>query len=162
MRTVRAAVLDEDGAKATAHTMDVPYESREVYLDRLTKDLYRDAMALDVEKMQSGNVTATQIRAAYEPLNEKSDLFEYNVLDFVSALLELAGIEEMPKFKRSMIVNQLEETQMILLAASYLDDDTVLEKLPFMTPEEVAETKERRDIEGMHRTTMTDQTQLED
>lgn len=162
MHTVRAAVLDEDGAKATAHTMEVPYESREVYLDRLTKDLYRDAMALDVEKMQSGNVTATQIRAAYEPLNEKSDLFEYSVLDFVSALLELAGIEELPKFKRSMIVNQLEETQMILLAASYLDDDTVVEKLPFMTPEEIEEVKTRRDIEGMHRTTMTDPSQLEE
>ena len=162
MRTVHAAVLDEDGAKATAHTMEVPYESREVYLDRLTKDLYRDAMALDVERMQAGNVTATQIRAAYEPLNEKSDLFEYCIIDFVSALLALAGIDEIPTFKRSMIVNQLEDTQMILLAASYLDDDTVVEKLPFMTPEEIEEVKMRRDVEGMRRTNMTDPTPLED
>ena len=77
MKVVKAATVDGDeGVKAEAHTIDVPYQSREAYLSRLEKDLYKDSMALDTEQIAAGNVTATQIEAAYEPLNEKTDELE--------------------------------------------------------------------------------------
>ena len=137
MKTVKDAVINDDGAKAEAHTMDVPSDARETYLTRLEKDLIKDAMALDTEAIANGNTVATAIRASYEPLNEKTDDFEYCVIEFIQGILELAGIDDDPTFKRSMIVNMAEETNMVLAAAEYLDDETILKHLPFISPDEV-------------------------
>ena len=137
MKTVHAATVSDEGAKAEAHTIDVPVQARETYLARLEKDLYKDAMALDTDAIASGNTVATAIRASYEPLNSKTDDFEYCVTEFIQGILELAGIDDDPSFKRSMIVNQAEETNMVLAAAQYLDPETVLKKLPFISPDEI-------------------------
>ena len=136
MKTVKAAVMSDE-AKAEAHTMDVPSEARETYLTRLEKDLIKDAMALDTDAIASGNTVATAIRAAYEPLNEKTDDYEYCIIEFIQNILELAGIDDDPTFKRSMIVNMSEETNMVLAAAQYLDDETILKHLPFISPDEI-------------------------
>lgn len=130
MKTVKAAVVDsDDGQSATAHTIDVPYQSRETYLARLEKDMYKDAMALDTDNIASGATTATQIKAAYEPLNNKTDQFEYCVNDFVKGILALVGIDDEPTFTRSKIVNTNEEIQILLQAAQYLTEDYVTEKV---------------------------------
>lgn len=152
MKTVRAAVVDGDaGAKAEAHTMDVPYQSRVAYLERLENDLYNDFQALNVKSLQGGQKTATEIAAAYQPFDNKVDQYEYCVLDFLEELFKLVGIEDNPTFKRSRIVNQLEETQMILTAAQYLDDETILKHLPFLTQEEVDEIQKRKEEEDLDR-----------
>lgn len=148
LKTLHAAVVDDaDGkAKATPHTQDVPVEARTKYLEKLEKDLYKDAMALDTEAIANGNTVATAIRAAYEPLNSKTDDFEYCVIEFIQSVLELAGINDNPTFKRSTIVNQAEETQMVLSAAQYLDDETVLKKLPFVNNDEIDNIMEKRAV----------------
>ena len=153
MRTVHAAVVngEEGGAQAEAHTIDVPSEARETYLTRLEKDLIKDAMALDTEAIANGNTVATAIRAAYEPLNNKTDDFEYCVIEFIQGILELAGMEDDPTFKRSTIVNQTEETTMVLSAAQYLDDETILEHLPFISTDEVQDILDRRTKEEANR-----------
>ena len=152
MKVVKAATVDGDeGVKAEAHTMDVPYQSREAYLSRLEKDLYKDCMALDTEQIAAGQVTATQIEAAYEPLNQKTDEFELCVHEFINGILAVAGIEDAATFKRSQIVNRSEETTMILQAAEYLDDETVLRKLPFLTEDEIEGILQRKDAEEVDR-----------
>lgn len=153
MKFIGVANMDggDDGSKATAHTLDVPYQSREAYLARLEKDLYKDCMALDTEQIAAGNVTATQIEAAYEPLNEKTDEFELCVLDFINGILTVAGLEDVATFKRSQVVNRNEETQMILSAAEYLDDETILRKLPFLTEDEIEGILMRKDAEEVER-----------
>lgn len=137
MKTVKAAVVDEDGAKAESHTIDVPVEARSTYLHLLEKDLIKDAMALDTEAIATGNTVATAIRAAYEPLNNKTDDYEYCVNEFIQGILSLAGLEDSPTFKRSTIINQTEETNMVLAAAQYLDDETILKHLPFINNDEI-------------------------
>lgn len=146
LHKLHTAVVDgDDGAKATPQRIEAPYEGREVYLKRLRTDLYEDAMALDTAVLSAGNVTATQIQAAYEPLNEATDLFEYRLIEAVHGLLALAGLPiEDPTFTRSQVANQTEMTQNVVLAAQYLDDETVIELLPFMTPEQ-----KKRAIEQM-------------
>ena len=152
MKTVRAAVVDGDaGANAEAHTMDVPYQSRVAYLERLENDLYNDFQALNVKSLQGGQKTATEIAAAYQPFDNKVDQYEYCVLDFLEELFKLVGIEDNPTFKRSRIVNQLEETQMILTAAQYLDDETILKHLPFLTQDEVEGIMKRKAAEDLDR-----------
>lgn len=154
MKVLRAATLD-DNVKAEAHTLEVPYESREAYLARLKKDLYEDAMAVDVTQIAAGSVTATQITASYEPLNEAADEFEYQVLDFMHGVMQLAGLDmdDTPIFKRSQIVNQAEDTQMIMSASSALDEETILKHLPFLTVDEVEGIMKRKAAESVDRFT---------
>lgn len=129
MKTVKAAVVDDIGARAESHTLEVPFASREAILDRLRADLYEDAMALDTKNISGGAVTATQIEAAYEPLNEKTDLFEFQVTDFIERILALAGIDDVPTYTRSMLVNKGEEIQNTLNSAQFLPEDYVTEKI---------------------------------
>jgi len=129
IKSVKAAVVEQDGANAEAHTIDVPYQSREAYLARLEHDMYKDAMALDTTQIAAGQVTATQIEAAYEPLNEKVDMFEYCVQEFVKGILKVFGIEDSVTFVRSKMANKKEEIEAILECADYLSEEYVTEKL---------------------------------
>ena len=162
LRTTHIALADRDGASVTAHTLDVPSEGREACLSRLEKDLYRDFMALDVEAISAGNVTATQIDAAYEPVNEKADEFEFCVIDFIQGILSIIGIEDNPTFTRSKISNQSEYVTMILQCGEYLDDETILELLPFITPEMKEIVKQRRIGEESARFQLVDNEGLTD
>ena len=151
MRRIGVGLVDDDGAKAEAHTITIPVEAREALLSRISDDLYRDFQMLDVTKLQGGQKTATEINAAYQPMDNKVDQFEYCVIDFLQALFKIVGIEDEPSFTRSKVTNQLEQTQMVLLAANYLDDETILNKLPWLTQEEVAEILRRKAAEEIDR-----------
>lgn len=131
IKTVHAATVGEDGdgAHAESHMQEAPYASREALLDRLDKDLYRDAMALNSETIAGGAVTATQIKAAYEPLNAKVDDFEYCVLDFIKGILAIAGIKDEATFERSVMINTTEELTNLIQAAQYLPDEYVTKKI---------------------------------
>ncbi len=149
MRRIGVGLVDDDGAKAEAHTLTIPVEAREALLSRISDDLYRDFQMLDVTKLQGGQKTATEINAAYQSMDNKVDQFEYCVIDFLQALFKIVGIEDEPSFTRSKVTNQLEQTQMVLLAANYLDDETILNKLPWLTQEEVAEILKRKAAEDI-------------
>lgn len=151
MRRIGVGLVDDDGAKAEAHTLTIPVEAREALLSRISDDLYRDAQMLDVAKVQAGQKTATEIMAAYQPMDNKVDQFEYCVIEFLQALFKIVGIDDEPSFMRSKITNQLEQTQMVLLAASYLDDETILSKLPWLTQEEIANILKRKSAEELER-----------
>lgn len=151
MRRIGVGLVDDDGAKAEAHTLTIPVEAREALLSRLSDDLYRDFQMLDTTKIQGGQKTATEITAAYQQMDNKVDEFEYCVGDFLYQLFALIGIDDDPTFTRSKIVNQLEQTQMVLLAASHLDDETILSKLPWLTQEEIANILKRKSAEELER-----------
>lgn len=152
MRRIGVGLVDDDGAKAEAHTITIPVEAREALLSRISDDLYRDFQMLDVTKLQGGQKTATEINAAYQSMDNKVDQFEYCVIDFLQALFKIVGIEDEPSFTRSKVTNQLEQTQMVLMAAEYLDDETILSKLPWLTQEEITEALKRRSAEELSRT----------
>lgn len=128
MRKLHVAQTDGDQTVQPV-TVDVPYEGTDVLLDRLEKQLYRDSMALNTYDIASGAITATQIEAAYEPLNEKLDAFEAEISDFIARLLAVAGIEDEPTYTRSIIVNRTEEINTVVNSALYLDDQYVTEKV---------------------------------
>jgi SPP1 family phage portal protein len=129
MRTVKAAAVEDDGARAESHTMDAPYASREALLERLRNDLYDDFMALDSKKIAGGAVTATQIKAAYEPLNNKADMYEYCIRDFLKKLFVVAGVDDEVSFTRSMMINMQENVQTIVQAAQYLPEEYITRKI---------------------------------
>lgn len=151
MKTVKAVALEDEGVQAEAHTIDVPYQARMTSLEDLRDSLYRDAMALDTDKISAGNVTATAIQASYENLTLKCDGFEACVVDFITGLLDLLGIDDAPTFKRSMIINMSEVTQVVLSSAQYLDDETILKHLPFLNIDEVDSILTKLDAEEYNR-----------
>ncbi len=120
MKTLHAAATDTD-VQAESHNLEAPYQSRESLLAKLRSDLYEDAMALDIKDIANGAITATQIKAAYEPLNSKVDQYEYCVREFLKGILAVAQIDDEPSFSRSVIVNSQEEIQLVLQASEYLD-----------------------------------------
>lgn len=128
IKTLKAVNLPPD-VSAQANTVNLPYQASEALLDRLDKDLYRDAMALDVDRIANGAVTATQIKASYESLDAKCDAFEFCVLDFIYGILELAGVDDEATFTRSMIVNTTEEIQVTIQSAPFMAEDDVTRRI---------------------------------
>ena len=138
LKTMHIAVADTVNSRATPYTQEIPYQARKEYLDEIRAGIYEDFGGLDVHTVAAG-ATNDHIDAAYQPLDEEADDFEYQVIKFVQQILKLVGIEDTPVFKRNRISNQTEQTQMVLSAAEYLGTEYVLKKLPFVTVDEVSE-----------------------
>ena len=142
----------DEGARVDAHKAEVPFEASAEALDRLEKQLFKDFMALKVEDIAAG-ATNDQIQAAYEPINQKTDQFEYQVTDFIQGILKLAGIEDEPTYTRSQMSNHIEMVELVLQCAEYLDDEYVTTKLLTLLgdADKVDEVIKRKDAEAADR-----------
>nr|DAI08583.1 MAG TPA: PORTAL PROTEIN [Caudoviricetes sp.] len=130
LKTTHVAHADGDsGATAEAHTIEAPYQASESAIQTVQRRLYEDFMCLDVNSLSAANKTATEIKAAYQPLDSKCDMYEYCVIEFVQKILELAGINDKVTFTRSKIVNKSDEINTLLAAQAYLDDETLVEQV---------------------------------
>lgn len=118
----------EDGSHVDAHKAEVPFAASAEALNRLRDQLYQDFMALRVEYIGAG-ATNDQIQAAYEPLNQKTDQFEFQVTQFINGILKIANIEDEPTYSRSQMSNRSETLQNILQAADYLDSEYITKKI---------------------------------
>ena len=150
LKIAHIATVDTTNSKATPYTQDIPYGARSAYLTEIRNGIYEDFGALDVHAVAAG-ATNDHIDAAYQPMDEEADNFEYQIIEFIQQILRLIGIEDTPVFKRNRISNQTEQTNMILSAAEYLDEETILSKLPFVTIDEVAEILAKKDQESADR-----------
>ena len=147
LRLHHVAVADTDNSTVTPYSQEPPYNAREAYLNRIASSIYRDFGAFNPEDVAAGAVTATQIMAAYQPMDEEADAFEYQIIEFVQQILKLQGLEGTPQFKRNRISNQLEQVQMVIQEATYLDDETVLSLFPNITPDMIPEILARKDAQ---------------
>ena len=153
IKTLHAANVEDTGATIQANNLEAPHEGREALLDRLKQDMYDDYMALNIDDIKGGANTATQIRAAYEPMNNKADQFEYCVADFIMGILEVAGIDDAPTFTRSYLINVNEEVGTLLQSAQYLDDEYVTRKILTLLgdADKVEEVLKSMDANSMNR-----------
>lgn len=119
----------DDGAGIEARTVEAPFQANEAALERLRTQLFDDFMALDVRGIANGSATATQIRAAYEPLNSKADRLEFQITDTVNALLTFVGIEDAPTYTRSYIINKSEEITSLIQSGEYLPREYITKKI---------------------------------
>ena len=170
LKTMHVAHADGDGgngATAEAHTVEAPFQASEAAIAVIKNRLYEDFMCLNVADISAGNKTATEIRAAYQPLDSKCDMYEYCVIEFVDKILALAGIDDEVSFKRSKIINTQEEIQSILSAAEYLDDEFIVKQICSIlgVPDEADEILNRRKLEESEKfrfSTATNEPQNED
>lgn len=128
MLTNRIASIEGD-QDIEAHEVSLPYQARDVLLDRIEKDLYRDYMALNTDEIKSGSVVNAQIKAAYEAMNAKADKYEYQLHEFLDNLLQIVGIEDEATFTRSALVNGNETISLLIQAGDYLSKEYVTEKI---------------------------------
>ena len=142
----------DDGASVEAHNVSVEFEATAEALDRLERQLFKDFMALKVDDIAAG-ATNDQIQAAYEPINQKTDQFEYQVTEFINGILTLAGIEDEPTYTRSQMSNQSELLEMVLQCAEYLDDEYVTTKILTLLgdADKAQEVLKRKDAEAADR-----------
>lgn len=138
------------GGRVTPYTQEVPYAARQALLTELRNGIYEDFGALDVHTVAAG-ATNDHIDAAYQPMDENASDFEHWVSDAIVQLLALQGIEDTPIFKRQRISNQKEQVEMLVQEAAWLDEATILRKLPNLTPDEVQAVLTASDDEDMAR-----------
>lgn len=109
---LKTHVLHVEGeGSAQPHQMEIPFEASDAAIAQLKKLLFDGMMGVDVEKISAGNETATAIRAAYENLNIKEGLIEYEIIEFIHGIFRVAGIDENTEFHLTpnKIVNLQEE-----------------------------------------------------
>ena len=122
-----ASVDSEDNI--TAHSPEVHFEASKEALEQLRRQIFDNQMGLDTRNISGGAATATQIKAAYEPLNTKTDLVEFNVTEFIHGVLAVLGIDDNPSYTRSYIVNQQEMIQTIVAAGADLPQEYKTRKI---------------------------------
>ena len=153
LKLTRVAHADgDDGAGVEAHNVSVEFEASAEAIDRLERQLFKDFMALKVDDIAAG-ATNDQIQAAYEPINQKTDQFEYCVTEFINGILTLAGIEDEPTYTRSQMSNQSEMLEMVLQCAEYLDEEYVTTKILTLLgdADKAQEVLKRKDAEAADR-----------
>ena len=143
------------GASVKPYTQEVPHAAREAILTELRNSIYEDYGALDVHAVAAGS-TNDHIDAAYQPMDENASDFEYWVGEAIKQILRLQGIDDSPVFTRQRISNQKEQVEIVSLEAQWLDQQTILRKLPNITDEEANAIIERNEDEDIARIGLDD------
>lgn len=142
-----------EGQSVQPYTVNIPVSERQAEISRLKRQVYEDFQGLDIDEIKGGAVTATQIKAAYEPLNHKADDYEMCVIECLNNLFNLIpGLEnEAPTFTRSVLINTTEQIQALELVKGTLGTEYVAEKelLLFGDGDKTAEILERIKSEEM-------------
>ena len=154
------AVVDGENSAITPYTQDIPYNARETALKQLRDQMYENYGGFDVHMVSAGE-TNDHIEACYWPMDEEADAFEYQLIVSIRMILSMMGIDDTPVFVRNRVSNQAEQTDMILAASAYLDKQTILEKIPWITVDEVDNILARTDAES-HERFDNDQNNAED
>ena len=128
LKTSHAAAVEGDG-DIMAHSPDVKFQASHEAIEQLRRQIFDNQMGLDVRNIAGGAATATQIKAAYEPLNTKADLLEMQLNKFVCGILAVLGIDDKPTFTRSYIINQNEAVQTIVQAGTELPQEYKTRKI---------------------------------
>lgn len=148
-----ASANTADGGRIAPYTQEIPYTARKTFLDDIRAGIYEDFGGLDVHTIAAG-ATNDHIDAAYQPLDENADDFEMQIIDCVQKIGGVLGIAPddcVPIFKRNRISNQLEQMQILSMAAQWIDEETIIGKIPCITVDEVPKILERKAAEDAER-----------
>lgn len=130
-----------EGQEVTPTTVEVPSQAREILLERIKNQMYEDFGALNIAELRAGNVTATQIEAAYEAMDLRASGLETQVMDFERRLLTYLGYPDIGiTHTRSQLINKSEMIQLLLQSGEYLKSDYITKKtLDYLDDGDLAE-----------------------
>lgn len=136
-----------DSSSLKPYAQEIPFQARSAYLEQIRHQIYEAFGALDTTSISAAQQTATEIKAAYQNLDQEADALEYQAIKAIQELLSLLGLEGTPVFNRARIINEAEQVQMVLMEAEYLDEQTVLELLPNIPVDKIEKILERKKLE---------------
>jgi len=141
----------DDKFKAEAKAFDLPSETVDKAIEMVEKAVTADFLGVSMREITGGSLTNVAINTAYSNLMNKIARYETMPFAFVQQLMNVIGLQptENISFKYETPRNQMEETNMVMAAANYLDEQTILDKLPFVTVDEVEFILERRAAETL-------------
>lgn len=136
LKASKAIPIAENG-DVGVHQLQVPVEARKEFLDRIDKDIYKTAMAVDFETMLKGDSTNVGIMAAMTNLDLKADKFETEIRRFLKKLISAINLVDNKTFsydatfERSMIMNKEAYVEKLVLVADRISRETFLKLLPY-------------------------------
>ena len=145
-----ANVDTDDGGSVKPYAQEIPHEARDRYLSMIRAGIYEDFGGLDVHTIAAG-ATNDHIDAAYQPMDEEAKDFERQLSQCIVQILALAGIDDSPVFQRLRISNQKEQAEIVMLESEWLDRETILNKLPNISPDEIKDILQRQDADDLKR-----------
>lgn len=125
--------VDDDGS-AEPHQITVPFEANNTAYTRLKAVLYDNMKGVNTEMLSAGNLTATQINAAYSKQREYSAMQESNIFKFLRGMLKIAGVTDKEKFTVEYYetINATEAIQNSIMSAPYLGDTETTKRLAIL------------------------------
>ena len=128
LKTTHVVAVDQED-DVQAHSPVVNFAASQAAIEELRRQIFDNHMGFDPKQVQNGAATATQIEAAYEPMNSKADLLESQLTKFVRGILAVFGIDDSPSYTRSYVVNKNEAIQTIVAAGSDLPQEYKVKKI---------------------------------
>lgn len=149
IQQIKATYDDNDKAKVTGQSLEIPYNAKQAALELIERRMYADWMMPD-NQLEGRAVTATEIKMSNQVLDLKADGFEYQCIDCLQNLLELLGlpIDEI-EFKRRTLNNDSEMIDNLskMLADGAIDTQFYVEACPLIPDDKQEELLERLALE---------------
>jgi SPP1 family phage portal protein len=156
LRFYKAITVDENGGVETK-TAEVPIDSADKHLDRLRESIFMFGQGVDVGSDKFGNSpSGIALKFLYSLLDLKSNILErkfrqgiQELMWFLCEYLSISGKGEFNykdidfTFRRSMMVNDLEQAQIASQSKGIISDETILANHPWVNDLE----EEKRRIE---------------
>lgn len=186
LKTRKTIGVDENGG-LEVKTVDIPHEARKVKLDLDKESIYKFGMGFDSSQIGDGNVTNVVIKSRYALLDLKCNKAEIRLRKLIRQLLKVIVEDINKRFNKAynfmdIDINIVRETMVnendiannekleaekqgqlidnILVAATRLDDDTVLKCLCNILEldyEEVKEKLEKQEIKNVDFNSLSEQ-----
>jgi len=144
--------VDQNDATAQMFDVEIPFNAKQYALKLLEDSMYNDCMVLNLKSIQGGGLTNVAINVAKTDFDLKTDIFEWQVADFVQNILSLIGLPEVEvKFKRRTITNDTETVNNIstMLSDGYIDREMAIQLCPLITDADQAPLLKRIELEAI-------------
>lgn len=146
--------VNDDG-EATPHQITVPVDANNAAYIRLKALLFENMRGANHEILSAGNLTATQIKAAYSRLREFSGEMESKVFEFIRGILDIAGIGDDESFsvEYNEPINATEEINNTIASAPWLGEKATTKKLAALNglSDELDEIEKDKEAAAMER-----------
>lgn len=130
--------IGDTESRAEPTILDPKSTERLKTVTELENDVYKDFMALNMEQLTQGNLTATAIKTSAFMLELRANELYYYICDFLENVCFQLGIEvKSIKMDFKTITNDLERVQTVNLMRSDITRKKALQTYPYIEGDEV-------------------------
>jgi SPP1 family phage portal protein len=151
MQKYKMISLSDPESDADYLKIDIPVEAREVILNSLKEDIFKNGQGLDPDKIGDGNITNIVIKNRYQALNMKSEKCIKQIKlfygKFIDCLNKFYGTDYNKdiEFNKSVNFNETEIIDNCVKSMDIIPMDLILENHPWV--KDVKEAKKLKEEE---------------